>query len=236
MCSCSVSSAKWRIISWQICSSLFAETPPSIILYSVCHPQLWQLQKCLPKRQSPIREKAAFNLKELTNHKLTYFQELQKQDDLSQSGNISEAYSAGNCAHSLCFHIISDSGQCFGLVFVSSFNHKPCCSWMTPVRVERRAFPEEIPIWYDFLCRSWTRLFRYIARRLEKEITEKYFVYQTILPSLRLLLHYSFPLVLIIYSLPYPVLLPLLFLLFTLDFPSSTQPQTPIIDIKLRWN
>lgn len=147
-----------------------------------------------------------------------------------------EAYSAGNRAHSLCFHIISDSGQCFGLVFVSSFNHKPCCSWMTPVRVERRAFPEEIPIWYDFLCRSWTRLFRYTARRLEKEITEKYFVYQTILPSLRLLLHYSRPLVLIIYSLPYPVLLPLLFFLFTLDFPSSTRPQPPIIDIKLRWN
>lgn len=96
---------------------------------------------------------------------------------------------------------------------------------MTPARVETRAFPEEIPIWYDFLCRSWTRLFGCTARRLEKKITEKYFMYQTILPSLRRLLHYSLPLVLIMYSLSYPVPLPLLFFLFafhSLLFPNPT--------------
>lgn len=66
VCSCSISSAKWRIISWHICSSLFTETPPisnSCILYSVCHPQLRQLQKCLPKRQNPIREKGCLQFK-----------------------------------------------------------------------------------------------------------------------------------------------------------------------------
>lgn len=62
--------------SWQVCSSLFAETPPlyqqqSHTLFSMSSAAVWAAEMSSQKAESIQREKTVFNSEELTNHKLT---------------------------------------------------------------------------------------------------------------------------------------------------------------------